>query len=692
MKSETMKKLLCFFALILITATNVFSNGVAVYNAQTGSYLKLLRTETSVSVEIQVGQVVTTQTFQNLSGADRLTSFAFPLPEGASATGLRWKVNGIWYVASITSQPQDSTLPGGGTITPNLKTYLGKTPLIFAIPQQVKKDSTLIVELSYVQFLTYDLGNVEFNFKGDYRLIQSTSILFQQMEFTLTSPRTIDSIRLVSTHPLIVLTNNGHNAYVLSQIETGVADKDYKIRYSLNQTQLGLYSFSSRIPDSQLPDSLGGFFMFLAEPDAGTSTQTIKKVFTLILDKSGSMLGTKIQQAKDAANFIVNNLNPGDKFNIVDFETNVYSFRSQHVSYTPQSRDSALAYINNIVANGSTNISGAFSTAVPQFAVANDSTANIIIFFTDGQPTVGITDITQLTAHIHNLIVSNESKIFLFSFGIGTDVNQQLLTLISAQNNGLSQFLLDTELYSSISSFYLHIRNPVLLNTQIAFNPNNVTEVYPSPLPNLYKGQQMIVTGRYLQTGNVNVTLSGTAFNHPVSYPYSFNRSDTAVQQYQFLTKIWAKQKIENLLIQYYALNPISPAAIAIKNKIIQISQQYGVISPFTSFGSGITSITGPKETVNELLPGAYGLIGNYPNPFNPTTNIKFYVNANLHKIISIKIYNSLGQLIKIMQVNVNGRGEYEVQWNALDEPSGLYFYLIDFGDQKFAGKMMLVK
>ena len=685
-----MKKLLFFFGLFLISTSSVFANGVAVYNASLGSYLKLQKTQTNVTVQIQVSQIVTTQTFQNLSGADRSITFAYPVPSGASATGLRWKVNGIWYVAPIAPRPQDTTI-GGGTMNTNLKNYLGNTPLIFSIPQQVKNDSTLVVELSYVQFLTYDLGNVEFSMKGDYRLIQNTTIELQELDYTLTSPRTIDSIRLVSTHPVTQISNNGHTAFIQTLIGEGIADKDYKIKYTLNSTQLGLYSFSTRIPDTQLPDTLGGFFMFLAEPDAGTSTQTIKKVFTLILDKSGSMLGTKIQQAKDAASFIVNNLNPGDKFNIVDFETNVYTFRAQHELYSIQSRDSALAYINNIAANGSTNISGAFSTAVPQFSAANDSTANIIIFFTDGQPTVGITETTALTNHIHNLITANESKIFLFSFGIGTDVNQQLLTLISAQNNGLSDFLLDNELYAKISSFYLHIRNPVLLNTQVTFTPNNVSDILPAPVPNLYKGQQLIVTGRYRQSGNINVTLSGTAFNHQVSYPYNFNRSDSAVQSYQFLTKIWAKQKIDNLMILYYTLIAGTPEAIALKNRIILLSQQYGVISPFTSFGS-LTSISGPSENPVTNISTTYTLLGNYPNPFNPSTIIKFYLNRSISKIISVKIYNSLGELIKELSVQVNGRGEYQVQWNALEEASGLYFYMIDFGDQKLAGKMMLVK
>ncbi|MBK6773501.1 MAG: VWA domain-containing protein [Ignavibacteria bacterium] len=178
----------------------------------------------------------------------------------------------------------------------------------------------------------------------------------------------------------------------------------------------------------------------------------------MILDRSGSMSGTKIVQAKNAAAYIVNNLNPGDKFNIVDFETNVYSFRNRHVPYSVQTRDSALTYIQNISASGSTNISGAYSTAVPHFNAANDSTANIIIFLTDGLPTVGITQTTQLLAHVRNLILTTETKIFLYSFGIGTDVDQQLLTLMSSQNNGFAEFLLNDQVEERITNFYRRIK------------------------------------------------------------------------------------------------------------------------------------------------------------------------------------------------------------------------------------------
>lgn len=686
---KTVIKLFSLFSILFLLTNFAYSNGVAVYNASLGMYLKLLSGKVSVSVESQISVTKTTGEFINLSGSDRNVSFAFPLPEGASATELRWKINGVWYQAPISPQPQDTTLPGG-TMNPNLKTYLGKTPLFFGIDQTVKRDSILIVELTYVQLLKYDFGSVDFDYPNDYRLIQNSMLNVQELILNLNSQRTIDSIKLISSNPLIQISNNGNNAVVVSRVFESIASVNYKIRYSLNQNQLGLYGYSSRIPNSLLPDTLGGFFLFLAEPDPGMTSQTIKKVFTLIIDKSGSMSGNKIIQAKNASSFVVNNLNSGDRFNLVTFESTVQSFRNTHIPYNSNARDSALTFINSIIASGGTNISGAFETAVPQFSIANDSTANIIVFFTDGQPTAGITGTTQLVDYIKNLIVTSERKIFLYSFGIGSDVNAQLLTLISSQNNGYAEFLGEDEIYDRISKFYLRIRNPVLLSPTISFNNPTINNVHPNPLPNLYKGQQMIVSGRYKNPGVTNVTFSGYAFNQLVNYNYNLNLIDTNDVRYQFLTKIWAKQKIDYLLIQYYSYLPNSPEALALKQQIISLSITYGVISPFTSFGNPTNTET--EEEIVNTLPETFKLLGNYPNPFNPTTNIRFAVNTNFSGILFIRIYNTAGMLVDILEMRVNGKGNYEVRWDASKYASGLYFYSIDFLGNKFSGKMMLVK
>ncbi|QQS36087.1 MAG: VWA domain-containing protein [Ignavibacteriales bacterium] len=579
-----MKKLFVISFLFLFGST-LFSNGVGIVNKSQPLYLQLVNTHVSVYVENQVSIVTTTQEFFNNLEMDTTVQYAFPLPDGASGTNLRWKINGIWHEALIAPTGNDTTGGGGSGPQPHasLLQYLGATPLYFSIPEQLLADSTLIVELSYVQLLPYSFGNVIFNYPNRYTLIQTQPVMEQKLDFVLISERTIDSIKCTS-HPSSVISNNGDTAEVHINLSQAVADSNYKIVYSLSLSELGLYSFSTFLDDSaSIADTIsGGYFIFIVEPEP--SAQVINKVFTLIVDRSGSMSGTKIVQAKNAASFIVQHLNTGDKFNIIDFATTVSSFRPSHIDYTPENEVAALSYISGFVASGNTNISGAFGTALPQFVTSNDSTANIIIFLTDGQPTTGLTNTQQILNYVDSLVTQLEATIMLNTFGIGSDVNVQLLTLLAANNNGLAEFLGNDQLESRITEFYLKIRNPVLLNTQMVFTPNVLYEVYPDPMPNLYIGQQMLAAGRYDEAPPVSLTFSGTRYGQPVQYNYQLELVDTSIADYQFIPKVWAKKKIENLLVTYYSLNPNTPQAIALKNQIIWLSIKYGVLSPFTTF------------------------------------------------------------------------------------------------------------
>lgn len=691
-----MKRLIFF--IVLSVSSVILSNGVGVVNPQTGVYLRLLSSRVSVNVESQIATITTTQVFLNNLGSQQTIYFVFPMPEGASATGLKWETEGVWKTAVFSPQPQDTSM-GGGTVNNNLKTYMGKTPLFFNIPDTLKADSLLTVELTYVQLLNYKSGSVFFNYPNNYQLIQTTPLGFQELKFTLVSPRTIDSIMCLSHTPKTI-TNTGNNAYVECSLTEMAANKDYRIKYSLSLAQLGLFDYSTSIPDSLLPDSVGrGFSLFIVEPNPNPSIAAIPKVFTLIIDRSGSMGGTKMEQAKDAARYIVENFNEMDKFNLIDFDDLITAFRPSHVPYNQENKLAALNYISNLYARGMTDISGAFSSAIPQFTGYSDSSAKIIIFLTDGQATWGTTSTPGILSIINNLTQQADTNLNIFCFGIGSDVNTQLLTLISSEHHGIAEFLGNDELYTRITDFYSTIRNPVLLNTEISFVPNIITEVYPNPLPNLYKGQQLLVTGRYQNAAPVNVILKGNAFGQPVSYEYQLNLSDTNNRSYQFLTKIWAKLKIEHLLVLYYSLPPDSPTALELKVVITQLSLAYGVISPFTSFtGGGSTGIEVKSDDVsNQDKPESLELLGNYPNPFNPSTKITFRINRSTPEYAVIKIYSTSGELVKSIIIGIQESGTYEVLWDGKDDSgktvaSGNYIYTISYGDHILAGKMVLLK
>ena len=691
-----MKRLFCLcLALIALAAAPLFANGVLVVNAQAGNCFQLVTSSVNVQVEDQVAIVTSTQDFINQYNWPYFPKYAFPLPAGASATRLRWFVNDAWYTALITPVPQDSLPPGPGEgWAYNLRQYLGANPMYYNFEQGLLVGQSIKVELTYVMLLPYANARVNFAYPNRYTLVQNTPLELQNLEFDIISQRSIESVALEDLNPSSS-TNDGTHAHVSFTRTNALADMNYRLHYTLSSDELGLFAMSTRLDET--PDNYGnGFFLFLAEPDPSDNASVIDKVFSLIIDRSGSMYGNKIIEARNAANFVINHLNPEDKFNIISFASEVSSFRTEHVRATSVNRQAALTYVNALYASGSTNISGAFSTAIPQFNQTTASTANIIIFFTDGEATVGITDPNLIRSHVSNLVDQSNTEIYLYNFGIGADVNVQLLTWLALDNNGMAEFLGDNDFESTITSFYMSIANPVLIHPIMSFSqPNNISETYPQPLPNLYLGSQMIVAGRYNNPGAINVTLSGQAFNSPVSYTYPMNLASENITNKQFIPKIWATQKIHHLMGMYHSYPEDSTMAEMYRQQIIDISLTYGVISPFTSFTGGVGNDDGLAS--DELLPKPYVLKGNYPNPFNPSSTIRFEVKKDVSKMVKIKIYNLKGQLIKVLALQINRAGDYEIVWDGTDlvgktVGSGTYYYVIDFGDAQLTGKMSMIK
>ncbi len=489
--------LICFMvaACVMLSAAGVVVN--AVLNPLMN--INALRCEYNVSIENQIAIVTVKEVFTNNYTSPIAPRFYFPLQDGANATQLRWFWNGYWLQANISASSGSGT--GVEQLPQIYQNYLGANPLKFDFNTALHPGDSLAIELTYVQLLPYSYGNVDMTLRNNNSYLNTyQTMLTQSLNVSLHSDRTITSFQLLSHTPNSI-SNTAHDAQMHYLVQNQTAMNNYHLRYALNSEELGLWSMSTMTTNP--PDTYGhGFFSFIVEPEPSDSLQIINKVFTLILDRSGSMYGTKIEQAKEAARYIVNNLNEGDYFNLISFSSQVTPLWTTHQPRTPYNVSLALSNINSIQANGSTNISEAFSVAVPQFNIATQNTANIIIFLTDGQPTVGITNIPSLIAHIDNLISQTETGIYLFTFGIGSDVNPQLLSQIAAHNSGIATFLGDNDLNTTLVDFYNTIQNPVMLNPIFSVTPAMaVEEVYPMALPNLYIGKQLIISGRYSMRG-----------------------------------------------------------------------------------------------------------------------------------------------------------------------------------------------
>ncbi len=621
-----------------------YGNGIGIVDGTEGVYLQVVETYTTVEVTDQIAIITATQVFKNTGGGATPFKYAFPLNETSNPINLRWYIGGEWKIAEVNANAQDTTIPGGGgnggEVDPNLINYLGGHPLFFTPNDTLGVDSLITMEITYVELLPYFLGKVSFFQRNDYSALQPDIVIHQQFDFILRTNREVLSATLLNLSNSTVNINN-EGATISFLAGEAPADFDYRVEYELSSEGLGINALSTYLGDSTTAcaDVKEGYFTFIIEPESNVNTEVIEKNFTLIIDRSGSMSGDKIIQAKDAASFIVQNLNPGDKFNIIDFSSNVTSFSPTHVDYTVTNENNALSYIDNIIASGSTNISGALTIAIQQFGAVDPDKANIILFFTDGAATTGVTSTAGILDIVANEVLMNETNVFLFTFGVGEGANEALLTLLAQDNNGIANFIEPENLEEDLTNFFLSINNPVLLNTQVSFSPNIITDIHPFPFPNLYKGQQLIVSGRYAEAGTINVHIEGQAFNVPVTYDFEVSLADTSNIALSFLPKIWAKQKIDALQLQYYLADQAGAALI--QAEIDTLSECYGVVDvEFSSFEDNTV------ET-DELIEGdlATGSLNIFPSPFSDRIQIKI-PTALVGTTANLSLFNAQGQRV----------------------------------------------
>ncbi len=668
-------------ALFLALALPAFGDGVMKIKGQASAYLTPSAIEVTADLNNQVATTVTRQTFVNHTPQHVFLQYGFPTSVNASVIQFRWRMSGEWRTAKITGAGQDTSgvIDPGGQVDQQYLDYLGEAPFLFALKDSLLADSTIVIELTFIELLQYRLGLVVYDYPLDLKTFAQQALERFSVQLSLRSER--DLVSLTNPSHGATATSFSDSAATLSFTQSNMpANSNFVAQYEVSQRDLGVFLLSHK------PRTEDGFFIMLAEPDPNTSQQEIiDKVFTFIIDVSGSMFGQKIEQAKAAARYTIDNLNAEDRFNVIKFNSSVTKFRANPVSADFNEVQQALAFIDNISAGGGTNLQAALLAGLGQ--QMSDTTANVIIFITDG-----IAPLDQQA-----VIAANTKKVRIFVFGIGADVNKDLLTQLAANNNGLAEFLGTDEVTQRISEFYAKIRNPLLQNLRLTFTPTAVDEVYPLQLPDIYVGQQLIVLGRYAQPGAAQVTLTGASFGEEVryDYPVSFTADSSANR---FLPRMWAKSKIDALLVLMSGVPVGSNQYEEWKKEVIRLSLEYGILTRFTSFTDPGPPTFVEETSASAVAPSNYVLQQNYPNPFNPETQIVFYVPASVkQQRVVIKIYDLLGRLVAVLFDREVAPGRYEITWNGKDLfgrdlPSGTYIYRLEAGSVTMAKRMTLLR
>ncbi|MEW5718936.1 MAG: VIT domain-containing protein [Chloroflexota bacterium] len=547
------------------------------------TYLAVKNHNVTVTIDNQIARTRVDQTFLNDSTYALEGTYIFPLPEDAAISDFSMWVDGKKLEGRVLDKNEARQIYESivrSQRDPALLEYVGRNAFqarIFPIPPQSEKR----VEIEYSQIIKADSstslgsaqnGLVRYVYPLNTEKFSPKPLKNVSVTVSVKSSAAIKAIYSPSHN--VSVTRSGDYAAKVGYEDANVRpDRDFVLYYSVTQDDIGLNLISYK------QGSEDGFFVMLVAPKVAVDTrQVIAKDVILVLDVSGSMQGAKIDQAKRALGYILDQLNPNDRFNIETFSTSTNWYAS---SLRPaSSREDARNYVSRIRAEGSTDINRALLEAMGMVDPSTSLRAErptIIIFLTDGLPTTGETNATKILSNVTNATPKN---VRLFNFGVGDDVNTILLDSLSDKLRGASGYVRPNEKIDEIvSAFYAKVSTPVLSDLTIDWGGITVNDVYPYPLPDLFAGTQLIVTGRYRNSGAASITLKGNVNNAPQSFRYSdvtFRSSGGD----DSIPRLWATRKIG------YLLNEIRLRGESreIVNEIVALAVRYGIVTPYTSF------------------------------------------------------------------------------------------------------------
>ena len=311
-----------------------------------------------------------------------------------------------------------------------------------------------------------------------------------------------------------------------------------------------------------------GTFMALLSPEL-LPTDIEPRDLALVVDRSGSMSGAKMTQAKAALVGVLSGLRPTDTFSVVAFDGTIEAFADEAVPATPANVEAAMAFVDGLSAAGSTNLSGALEKGLYSLPPSGDH-PRYVVLLTDGVPTAGETDVDAILAMA---AAQNEVGARIFAFGIGYDVNTVLLDKLALQSAGDALYVTGS-VETTLAAFFAQIADPVVGSPALDVSGHGGALMLPDPLPDLFAGQTLVVVGQYTKPGAAEVVLHGSSSESR----FQVTLPERAVSE-GYVPRVWATRRV-GALLEAVKLG----GAEALAEEALALARRYGVVTDFTFF------------------------------------------------------------------------------------------------------------
>jgi len=537
--------------------------------------LAMLNHKVTIAIDDQLAVTQVEQKFRNHTSRQLEATYIFPVPKGASVNGFSMSVDGKETKGELVEAKKARDIYTAivrRTQDPGLLEYMGSNLLrlrVFPIPP--KGDQKVSLRFTSVAGKEGKLIEYVYPLKTDGKAASTLE------EFSITA--VIKSAHLITsvyspTHAIALKRKNDKEVTVRFDKKQGLLDKDFQLFYATGDKDVGLTALTHR-PLS----SANGYFTLLITPRVEIPKEyQVPRDVVLVLDTSDSMRGAKMEQARKALKYCLDNLGPKDRFGLINFASTVNRYEDKLLEANAEQVGQAKKWVEELDATGGTAINDALASAL-ELRPKDDGRSFTVVFFTDGLPTIGETNPNTI---LKNTMARNTANTRIFTFGVGDDVNATMLDQLAEKTRALSTYVRPAEdIENKVSGLYGKISNPVLTNLKLtATNGVKFSEVYPAELPDLFHGGQLIVLGRFSSKGAAAIKLTGRVGKQTKEFVYEMTFPDKTNGDRAFVEHLWARRKVGFLLDQLRANGETKELV----EEVITLAKKYGIATPYTSY------------------------------------------------------------------------------------------------------------
>jgi Ca-activated chloride channel family protein len=570
-----MRRYFPVFAALVVWTGAVRAHGLLIPEEKSLPPLAMLSHQVRITLDEQVAVTAVEQVFRNHTDRPLEATYVFPVPKGASVNKFAMWVDGKEVKGELVEARKARDIYTAivrRTQDPGLLEYIGNNLLqmkVFPIPP--KADQKVTLSYTAVAERQGDLVEYVYPLKTDGK---ATATLEKfSVEATIKSEHGVQNV-YSPTHAVALKRADDKHVTVKFEREQGLLDKDFQLFYQLGEKDVGLTALTHRPVSTE-----NGYFMLLVTPRVEIRKEyEVPRDVVLVLDTSGSMRGPKMEQARKALHYCLDQLGKADRFALVNFATVVNKYKDGLLDANPEQIAQARKWVDGLDATGGTAIDDALAAAL-ELRSKDEGRAFTVIFFTDGQPTIGETDVNKI---LKNFAAKNTANTRVFTFGVGDDVNATMLDQLAEQTRAVCTYVRPAEdIAAKAAGLYEKISHPVLTNLKLTPTADvSFAEVYPARLPDLFHNQELVVLGRYTGKGPAAIKLTGLVGKETREFVYELTFPEKTNDERGFIEHIWARRKVGYLLDQIRA----NGEKKELVDEVVALAKRYGITTPYTSY------------------------------------------------------------------------------------------------------------